>query len=737
MMKNRANRQLTKHIALAGGLVMLFAGCQVAPPQSPELSSERMGGKAPAANTNPAQNGNGAQAPTPEVAPDAKVTGIVTDVDGKPLANVDINTYYGFSGKTDANGKFSIDVKAEEEVRLDFGKEGYLDRQMFVGVVPESAPEVNVVLKQLDTKVTEIKAAKGGTAISSDGKAVLEIPEGALKGDAKVRLTWMDPIPSDKFPESYGELPGPLVTRTMPDGSAQGENYQIPPIAFADVQLIGENLAPGAQATLRMKVNPAAMKLAEGNVDFNNPSTLQQPCYDFDRSTGLWVNPATSKLEKDSNGDVWFVYTLRGSEQAAKYKPLNHVVDTKTVYYNRTYTERYWGYKPGGGWQWLTRTVTVRESYTYNIYGNHFGGRVVEQSSNNNIDNRGVAGANVSHTSNWYGGSVTGTGGNGGFDVPMSDKARGITVTGVTWRGASWPFSQYISGQGGQLNINTNGSVSGNVTGGAAPYSASNSNLSSGNVGPGAVNLSGVSRDTTFRLNKPANDGQDPIYLVKDGQRNVTPSGTVPVKGNYNFGAILVIRDLAGQIIEESLGTWNDQQPNKPTNGAGFQGVSITQFSDSVTGASSTTTGADGKFGYSLLANANLPTLKATYLSLSATPSGQKAIDLNHTATINTDVKYTLKMGGLWGPDQLNGDMTITYKVDGVQYVKVVPAANEVKMVFVRDKADNQLKFELVKVETAGMITDAPLPTADLATGGSGEGTAKMAFKEGAVKYRH
>lgn len=737
MKSNRPSRQLTKQIALASGLVMLFAGCQVAPPANQaQLDSERLGGKQAAKPTNAAQNGNTETAPTPDVEPDAKVTGTVTDTAGQPLANVDVNTYHGFSAKTDANGKFTIDAKAEEELRLDFGAAGYLDRQMFVGIVPGATPNVTVTLKKLDSAVTTINGAKGGTATSSDGKAILEIPAGALKGDTKVRLTWMNPLPSKEFPEPYGELPGPLVTRTLPDGSNQGENYEIPPIAFADVQLIGENLAPGAQATLRMKVNPAAMDLAQGKVDFNNPSTLQQPCYDFDRSSGTWVNPATSKLEKDANGDVWFVYTLRGSEAAPKYKTLNHVVDTKTVWYTRTYQETYWGYKPGGGWQWLTRTVSVRESYTYNIYGDHFGGRVVEQSANRQFDNNGVPNARVAHAANWYGGTNTNTGNNGGFDVPRGANAAGVQIYGVSWRGANWPKDQFISGRNGQINIDTDGNVRGNIRGGSAPYSATNSNLTSGTLAEGDVALNNVGRDTNFSVNKPADDG-DPIYLVKDGVRNVTPSGTVPVKGTYNFGNIRVIRDLAVRILEESIGGWNANQPNKPTNGAGFSGVTLSNFADAVTGGTSGNTNGAGNFGFSLLSNANLPTLKAAYKNtgVGGDVTGTKAIDVNFTKTFNTDVKYTLNLVGNQPlGDEAGKDATIKYKVDGVTYTRPVSAATAYNMVFVRDAADDSLDFELLSWESPTMVAIGPFPKATLGTGGSGSGQVEIRFKEGAIK---
>jgi hypothetical protein len=405
MKKNRFT-QFTMPIAMASGLVVLFAGCQVAPPAANAPVQEgTVGGNKAAkpvtpgtANNNPtapvmdpnaanntptnADPGNPANpaeatvvAGKPTMKPDAKITGVVKDINGNPIAGVQVNAYNGFQATTDANGNYTIDVVAQDNLRLDFSKPGVLMRQEHVSVVPGQTGLIDTKLKMLDPAVSHVSAKEGGTVTSSDGSSQLIIPPGALTQDGDVRLTWMDPVPSDNFPMAYGQLPGPLVTRTMPSGATAAEEYNIPPIAFTNVEMTAAKLAPGAQATLRMRVNPEALTALGDSIDFNNPATLQQPCYDYDRGRGLWVNPATSKVEKDENGVAWFVYTLKGVDAPKNFFGLlqtittgNYVTGQQTIYWTEQVLVPVTVSNPGGGsstvWVWQTVTRSASKTST-------------------------------------------------------------------------------------------------------------------------------------------------------------------------------------------------------------------------------------------------------------------------------------------------------------------------------------------------------------------------------------
>jgi hypothetical protein len=427
--------RVSAHIALASGLVLLFAGCQVAPkmtqaPVDQEGNVKGNIGKGTSGSQvqNPAATGSAARDGVPA---DAKVVGQVVDTAGKPVAGAKIVTYHGFTATTDDQGKYSLDVASQDEIRLDVSKTGYLNRQELVGVGPGMEGNLTITLKPLDAKLTKITAAQGGTAVNSDGSAVLEVPPGALTGDSDVRLTWMDPMPSDNFPSWSGELPGNLVTKTRDNGDKSAENLALPPVAFTDVQFVQANLKPGATATLRMKVNPDALALSANQIDFNNPATLQQPCYDFDRSSGLWVNPATSKLEKDAKGDVWFVYTVRGNEAPKNFHALSHVTGQQTITWQETEAvERV--VRVGGSTRVVTEYVTVTKSRVEDLKGKHYDGTVFEHSAVTG-KTTGLQGATVFHARDFFGGTSKTSGAGGGFDVPMWHNSNGVAVSGASY----------------------------------------------------------------------------------------------------------------------------------------------------------------------------------------------------------------------------------------------------------------------------------------------------------------
>lgn len=737
-MNFRNSRQLTRNIALGGGLVMLFAGCQLGAPGTAKVGTEEnvtgairgttvTPGQA-GTGTTPGGTGTGTAAGQAAVA-DAKVLGRVVDKSGNGVAGVEVNTYGGFRAVSDAQGNFAIDAVGQDELRLDFSKDGFMDRQLLTAVEAGSEATLEVTLKSLDTKVTAINAAAGGTAVNSDGTSILEFPAGALAGNANVRLTWLDPLPSEAFPTSFGELPGQLITQTQPDGAKPGESFVLPPIAFTNVQLNGATLAPGALATLKMKVNPEVVKRAGNTLDFNNPATLQQPCYDYDRATGLWVNPATSKLEKDANGDVWFIYTLRGTDMPQNYQVLQSVSNgsfvtgekkiTWTEQEKRSRTVVDYSYNPGGGWVNVYKTETyyanVQKSRIEDLYGKYLSGTVKEQSSNKQLDGKAISGAKVSHNSDWFGKTTKSTDGSGGFSIPVAHNVSGIGVNSSSYQGAQ-------SSRGGwNMTIDTDGNVKANIQGGALKFSATNSNLTSGSW-TGAVNQV-ASRDSKVTLAAPG----APNYIV--GSPALT--GTVPLNGTFDFGLLKVVRDLAGQVVEIVTASPDNAKTPHQNSGDGFDGVVVTGFTDSATGATSLTSAGGGKFKFALFSDKGVPaSLHGDFKSLVAGDGPLTRLP------VNTDAFYTLKLSGTFGPENVGQTATVTYTVDGDTYVKeaVLAADGTVKFVFARDKTDNKLNFVVKKVETISMIAIAPFPKADLTPGGTKDGSATLVYKETAIK---
>lgn len=753
-MKFRPSRAMSANIALASALVLAFAGCQVAPVNQAGLDAEKTmttGGKTKPGGA--AKPGEAApEGPTAEA--EAKVTGRVLDVNGNPVEGVAVLGAFGFQATTDADGKFTIDVHADNELRLDLNKEGYLERQLQTGIAPGMEIDLgDTVMKKLDDKVTKI-GAKGGTVTNSDGSSILEIPEGAVTGDVSVRLTWMDPVPSDKFPTSYGELPGPLLTKTQPSGADGGETLVIPPLAFTNVQMEGGQLKPGAQATLRMKVNPAALELAGDNIDFNNPVTLQQPCYDFDRETGLWVNPATSKLEKDANGDVWFVYTLRASEAPKNYKPLGHVSGQQRIYWQeqerRTRSYQVWVSNPGGGGSWVTRTETYYETVTrsrlVDLYGKHFGGTVKEVSSYSGYNGQGISGATVFHNSDFYGQTTKSTGGNGGFDIPMWHNSNGVGVNGASWRGAS------SSGGGYNMTIATDGTFKYNLMGGSLNLKAERSNVASGARNPGAASVT-AARDSKLTFEAPA----APLYVRNATGGAATLTGEVPVRGTLDLGVIKVAKDMLVKTVERVaadpdngparlVSAGSPSRSRLATDGAGLK-ATVTGFTDTFNGATSAAPD-NGEFKFALLGNATEPTVTATFEGLTAADTSAfnttnsvagAAQPQHYTMEIRTDSHYTLSLKGIFGDQFVGKTLTITYEVDGGPFQKTVTLnqAGTIDFTFARDTADNKLSFKILKGESDDLILENLPQPSTLSPGGSDAGEAELRFKAGTVKYRN
>lgn len=708
-----------------------------------------------------ANKGAAAQAGAAEpVVPDAKITGRVVDTKGAPIEGITVNTYYGFKATTGADGKFTIDVKAEPDVRLDLNGPKHLNRQVALSVIPGEVGELNVTLKALDPKLIPVTAAAGGNLVNSDGSAELRIPPGALTQDGAVRLTWMDPMPSDQFPFAHGELPAPLVTRSLPNGEDAGEAFNIPPIAFTNVQLTHARIAPGAQLELRMRVNPNALDLAGRNIDFANPATLQQPCYDFNRAMGVWGEPATSRVERDADGTAWFVYTMRGQGatpnlfnllQYPRVRGNNLVTGSQVVSWQENVTRWawrtvYWSEPvdvwvddPGGGGSWVTQWVQRegQEQYSYTervtrsrvdyFRGKDFIGQVLETSSNSSLNGRPLAGATVRHEQDFRGATTKTSDGNGEFVIPMWHNSPSVSVNGAGFGNAQSTVRgrKLRQATGFVMDVNTDSEVR------LAP---SGPDFGSAHYGrqfqvqyriDGAVRNEtvtfGPNRDWIFGRDTSDNVNNYALVSVSNDTFTYVPEGSLPSTdlspgGTATYGLRMYNRVAnTGRVTERSS--------NSALNGQPLVGATVRHNTDFF-GATQKVTGAGGSFTIPLY-NATTQVGGASYYNASA-PSG--GFDM----TIDTDSRLNLTLTGDFNPAlHSNEEFEITYRIDGRQVTETVTFNPGRGFSFGRDAGDNMNNWELVSLQNPMFLYEPSagvLPTSSLRPGATGAHSLRVKF---------
>lgn len=605
---------------------------------------------------------------------------------------------------------FTLDTVSNDRVTIDVSHKDYLARQMVTG----GEGLVKMTMKPRNQAIN-VDPAVGAVITSDDGNAILEIPPGAMTSRSDVRVTWLDPMPSAAYPEQYGQLPGPLLTH-----DTDGEQLSLSPLGFANLQFDRAALAPGAQATLRMKVNPETLKQGAAlgmPVDFNNPASLQNPCYEYDRTTGLWVNPATSKLEQDSKGDTWFVYTVHGKEAPKNFMSLlqvseagGFITDMRPI--RTPVTQNYYEYWVGGtligtfdsfdeaedkcyervtarnprirnpNCNIRTKSRTVYVDTIENIYGHYLRGDVQEQSSYGPYNNRKIDGAHVTHASDFFGYTAKNTDSAGNFRIPTRANISTISVTGSSWAGAS------STGGGFNMTIPTDGGVKANVLGGSMAMTASTSNL-------GAESWTGsvskvASRGSAISLAAPA----APLYLRNPNQAR---TGSVGVKQSLDLGTFTILKDYVVKVIEQVRAQDNLQQPNRAVDQGGVQGASLSGFTDYLTNATSGSTDGNGNFTFTLLGNAAAPTVGGSL----GGARGQVAAP--GTITLQTDSAVTLTLQEAGTALEIGESVKVTYTVDGVKYTnvaKVLGSGKTVTLNFARDKADNALNFQVDFIET-------------------------------------
>lgn len=284
--------------------------------------------------------------------PEGSVSGKLLDQYGNPAAGATVSTSLE-TVTADASGNYKVRVPsgADVHVRFGTGEDGFVFFDHHMTVMPQAELTFDNEVLALDKQVTSIPSGKAGVATSSDLSKVLQetstqrrqfsagygllqsqsdiekdleakglkavyltIPDGAIIGDAKVRLSWLNPMPRSGKP--YGDLYGPLETYTDWDatkktGVPQQKVVPLGPVNFADIQLGKDaSLAPGATVTVKWVVGPEVLKtypiqMVDGKAFF--------PCYTYNEKTQVWDIPVLATVFEE-NGYTWAEYSMRGSE---------------------------------------------------------------------------------------------------------------------------------------------------------------------------------------------------------------------------------------------------------------------------------------------------------------------------------------------------------------------------------------------------------------------------------------
>lgn len=365
MQDNKRMPALTWRGTLAMSVALLGVwSCQVATTQ-PTLDTEKTlnPGKAQQTNTlrpnapkvedntvvrSPIRVSDEVKSAFPE-GPEAVLEGTIVDQFGMPAVNVPVKSALE-TVTTDATGHYQVKVPSGPDVHVRFAanSDAFVFADEYVSVFPNETLKFDTELLALDSKVTPVKAGEAAVVGSSDVTKVLRetasqrreyrnsfgllqssqadvvaeleakgipavqltIPEGALLGDARVRLSWLNPLPRPGKPN--GDLYGPLETYTEwvnNEGQVRDESVPLTPVNFADINLGGASIAPGAELTIKWVVGPEV--LDKYPIEMSNGQAFL-PCYTYDQATRTWAIPVLARVFTE-NGYTWAEYKMRNS----------------------------------------------------------------------------------------------------------------------------------------------------------------------------------------------------------------------------------------------------------------------------------------------------------------------------------------------------------------------------------------------------------------------------------------
>jgi len=217
--------------------------------------------------------------PTIEVV--SGVTGLVTNVEGLPIADASI-TVYNRQVKTDENGIFYVNnvglKKTNSSIRVK--KTGYFDG--FKSFIPDLGKKSFVQLQLIERGVPVTIQSSSGGSISINDEANLIIPENSIiikdgaanyTGEVQVYTHWYDPTD----PDLGISMPGNLTGILLDESEVQLGTYGMIAVELETANGVSLQLADGKKATLNFPV-PSSL---------SPPETI--PLWSFDEADGKWV----------------------------------------------------------------------------------------------------------------------------------------------------------------------------------------------------------------------------------------------------------------------------------------------------------------------------------------------------------------------------------------------------------------------------------------------------------------
>jgi hypothetical protein len=227
---------------------------------------------------------------TPEPETTGTVSGVVTDLNGAVMSDVDVWINAGTPVQTNEQGYFVMSNVVTGNVVVSFAAVGHVSTFRNVTVLSTQTthlPQVSLMEAQAEV----IASADGGTLDAGGVAEVIFPPDAfvnengtAYTGDVNVELAAMQPQAEGFFEAFPGEFEG-----LREDGTT------VPFVSFGiiDVNLMNADksapvrLAPGVTAELRMDIVVSQKASA--------PATI--PMWYYDPDTGRWIEDGSATLE--------------------------------------------------------------------------------------------------------------------------------------------------------------------------------------------------------------------------------------------------------------------------------------------------------------------------------------------------------------------------------------------------------------------------------------------------------
>lgn len=240
--------------------------------------------------------------PTP--GPTATVSGIVQNSAGStPIEGASVRASSGATATTNALGRFTISVAANQRVRIDVTKTDFSLNQAVVQLAPGASKSLAVALMDAGT-TSSVAASAGGSVTDLSSNAVLTLPADFVvaSGSVNVTVTGLDPTT-----EQIRALPGGLDAL-----DANGQPVYLSPVSFAEYtvtdasgNVLPFNPSASAGADIELPI-PAALA---GQPGYEDGDPIE--CYVYDPADGKWKTPVPGVIGPSSvNGDLAIKATI-------------------------------------------------------------------------------------------------------------------------------------------------------------------------------------------------------------------------------------------------------------------------------------------------------------------------------------------------------------------------------------------------------------------------------------------